>query len=697
MQTKNQPISPKQGGLFVSLLVLTLFLILAEISFSIQCSEGYFGDFKLIANHLAIPFSVVLPGILYFIFAQLLVHFVFVFMVWSIARLASIALGLSWKKTEIMGITLWFVALTALLLSNRLLFPNSKFSYLLLSMVHPHVAAISFAVLFSILLPIVLLACFGFFVFIARKTIRIFLTAGLGFAAMLVGFSLHQTSAVTDAGTVAQPNIILISFDSMRPDFLGFFGYTKMTPHIDQFLDHSTVFSESLTPIARTYPSWVSLLTGIYPKLNHIRTNLADQTELDTSETIPTLLREAGYRTIFATDETRFSNIDQRYGFDEVVSPPIGFNDFLLGTLNDFPLSNLVVNTSVGKYLFPYSYSNRAIIPTYDPNSFLNLLRPTLSQPRTKPTLLITHFCLPHFPYAWSKLPVKKVSLHHYQASLSRADQQFYDFMAMLKENNFLQHSIVILLSDHGEGVEIPGDRITDPALFIPGDNNKNAVIPRFYPPSAAHERVNTSGGHGTDVLGLSQYHTVLAFQTFGIKPNQVKIVNGIVTLMDIKPTLLDYLNLPFGRSSGDSLKDYVFGQKTYVNTVQDFFVESDFSPEAVRTVHPEERKVLFEGIDYFRIDPISARIVVKDSMLKMIISSKQYANYYGQWVLALYPQKNKQMMPILVDLKSGRWTNDLNTSFAKQSPAEHMLIALKHFFGKDIVNITAKKALRDH
>ncbi len=312
-------------------------------------------------------------------------------------------------------------------------------------------------------------------------------------------------------------------------------------------------------------------------------------------------------------------------------------------------------------------------------------MRPTLSKSRKKPTLLITHLCLPHYPYAWAGLSIKKVTIHHYQAALSRADQQFHDFMVMLKENNFLEHSIVVLLSDHGEAVEIPGDRITSPDLFIPGEKNKKAIIPHFYPPSAMHEQVDMSGGHGTDVLGLSQYHTVLAFQTFGIKPNQVKTVTGVVSLMDIKPTLLDYLDLPFGRSNGDSLEDYVFGQKNYVNTVQDFFTESDFSPEAIRSVHPEQRRVLFEGIDYFRIDPLSARVVVRDSMLKMIISSKQYADYYGQWVLALYPQNNKPMMPVLVDLKTGYWTNDLNSNFAKQSPANHMLIAMKHFFGKDV------------
>jgi arylsulfatase A-like enzyme len=685
MQTQNQPIKPKQGGLLLSLLVLTFFLLLAEISFSIKFSAIYFGDFKLIANHLTVPWRVVLPGILFYFFSQLLLHIAFALLIWGIARFAGRALNCSWNITEKIGVSLWVIALLSIIFANGLFYPNSKFAYVLLSMIPTRITELLFTITFLIITAMIALALFGLVLSITqqRKYIILVLSGGL---ASLIGFYCYpKAPGITDAGTAQKPNIIIIGLDSVRPDFLGFFGYTKVTPHIDRFLNRATVFSESLTPLARTYPSWVSLLTGVYPKLNTIRTNLADQKKLDLSEILPVLLKQEGYKTLFATDETRFSNIDQRYGFDELVTPPMGFNDFLLGSLNDFPLSNLVLNTKIGQYLFPYSYGNRAVFTTYHPDSFLKLLQPKLATPRTQPLLLITHFCLPHFPYGWAGLPVKKVKLRHYQASIARVDQQFYDYMKMLKKNKLLEHSIVILISDHGESVELPGDRITDPELFIAGESNKKSEVPHFYPPSSAHEKVNMSGGHGTDVLGLSQYHTLLAFKTFGLKPNQVKIVPGIVSLMDIKPTLLEYLNLPFGRANGNSLQNYIFGDKKYVDTRHDFFVESDFSPEAIRSVHPEERQVLFEGIDYFQIDPKSARIVVRESMYKMILSSKQYANYYGSWVLALYPQKNKIMIPILVNLKTGEWTNDLTTDFAKNSPVEHMFTALRLFFNDDI------------
>jgi hypothetical protein len=260
--------------------------------------------------------------------------------------------------------------------------------------------------------------------------------------------------------------------------------------------------------------------------------------------------------------------------------------------------------------------------------------------------------------------------------------------MVMLQQNKWLEHSIVVLLSDHGEAVEIPGDRITDPDLFVSSGTQDKNTVPHFYPPSSAREKVNMSGGHGTDVLGLPQYHTVLAFRTLGTKPNQIKIVPGLVSVMDVKPTILSLLNLPVGRSSGNQLDEYIIGNKNTVDFKQHFFTESDFSPEAIRTIYPEERKVLFEGIDYFRIDPKSMHVVVKDSMMKMILASKQYADFYDQWVLALYPQNNKVMMPVLVNLKTGLWTVDLKSEFAENSPAEQMLRAMKVFFGDDITKV---------
>lgn len=686
MQKKHiQQINAKrESGLFNYLLILTSLFILVEISSFIQSSELYLGEFKLVADRLKVPGSIA-PGIVYFFLVQLTLHLFFVFFVWSLARLMGIALHCSWKMTEKIGFYLWVLSLSIVLLANQIYYPNSKFAYLMNVLINTWLAKFLFIIAMLMMGMAFLVACWGLLKKAPKFTMGII---GLLVVAIFLQYR-PVPSVVKDAATAARPNIILIGIDSLRPDFLGYFGYEKITPHLDAFLDQSAVFSDALTPIARTFPSWVSILTGEYPKHNGVRFNLAQMNNFKWQRTLPTQLHREGYETIFATDETRFSNIDERFGFDKIVTPPIGFNDFVLGAMNDFPIANLFVNTSIGKYLLPYSYGNRPAYKTYNPDTFLDLLAPTLAQPRTKPLFLIVHFCLPHYPYIWGEQKLAVKSLQNYQASVQRMDKLFNDFLALLQQNKLLEQSMVVVLSDHGEAIELPGDRVTAADLFVPGNDNKNHILPHFYPKSFDYEEINQSAGHGTDILGLSQYHSVLAFRFYGDEKNQNRSIPGRVSLLDIKPTVLAKLHLPPDQNDdGYALLNSILGQGSVARSKQDFFMETDFSPQSIRSVHPEARDLLFEGIDFFQVDPITTRITVKKTMAKLIITSKQYANLSGDWILALYPQSLTTMTPILVNLATGEWTNDLRTPFAKQSPASRMLKALKEFYGADVTSV---------
>ncbi len=683
-----QSTQSSRSHLFFYLLLLTTFFIFVEISFFIHSSGFYLEDFKLVSDHLKIPIHKIFPSLAYFLFVQLMLHLLFTMFIWSMASLTSIAVRNSSQKTEKLGLILWIIGIITVLLANQYFYPDSKFALLISSLLPQKIANIALIAMLIILGIAVLFSIAGLMIILMQRK-KIVVCGLICVSIAMIGYIQHARVPITivaaNAATSARPNIILIGVDSLRPDFLGYFGDNQRTPAMDDFLNHAAVFSEALTPLARTYPSWVSILTGVYPKKDAVRFNLSESIHFNLKETLPAILRQHGYKTIFATDETRFSNIDQHFGFDKVVTPPIGFNDFLIGTLNDFPFSNLLVNTPLGRYLFPFSYGNRPAFVTYNPDSFLNLLRPVLSEPRHQPLFMAVHFCLPHYPYLWAGRPSNTSSFHNYQNAVYRADQQVADFLRIVKQNKLLEKSIVILLSDHGEALELRGDRITESALFMPSVKNLKRIIPRFYPPTFSKERVNQSAGHGTDVLGLSQYHIVLAFRFFGIPGQRVAVMPGIVSLLDIKPTVLNFLGIVSHKGDGTSLSDVIAGKKVAGLEQPDFFIESDFSPEAVRSVHPETRAVMFAGVKFFQINPETTRLTIRKSMVDLILSSKQYADFHGSWVLALYPQTVHQMMPILVNLKSGEWTNDLRTAFAQQAPAREMLSALKRFYGADI------------
>lgn len=664
-------LSIKQDEVMLSILALTAFFFLLEISFFIQCNRSYFSDFTFVSSRLEIPLTI-LPGILYFIIAQVIVHAMFAGLMWLTAVAAINQYRL--KHPLYAGICISLFGFVSIITANQYFYPNSKFaelSYFLLR--GSRVVSDVLIILVCLWLPLIM----AFVIYWVPRMKKALMWVGI----LLVIFFIddYRFSPMSNVATEKQPNIIIIGIDSLRPDFLGFFG-GQATPFIDHFLNQSVTFSEAVTPLARTFPSWVSVLTGNYPKKTGIRFNLAPQGMVDLSETLPAILQKQGYQTIFATDEARFSNIDTLFGFDRILTPPIGLNDFLLGTFNDFPLSNLVINSWLGKKLFPYSYANRPVYFTYDPDTFVHQLRQLIFQRYQKPLFMAVHFCLPHYPYLYDHLNGNEYSIRErYQASIIRVDKQVQDFYSLLQRGHFLDHAIVVLMSDHGEALELRGDRLTENALFI---NHENEKPPKFYPPSLDDEEINQSAGHGTDVLGLSQYHSLLAIRQYGRKPLSTKIVTGVVSLLDIKPTILALLHVKSFRTDGQSLMGELSGIGT---RERHLFLESDYTPEAIRTVYPETRKAMLEGIDLFQIDPHSTRLTVKPLMAEMIINSKQYADIYRGWMLAFYPENQGKRMPILINLKTGEWTNDLHSKLAMHSPSHEMVKKSQAFFGSEI------------
>ena len=677
----------KKEGIFFSLLLLTGFFFLLEISFFIQGNQVYFSDFIYVSSQLRIPLAII-PGIVHFIFVQLLIHFIYCLVIWLMTLSISFLFMFSLNKKLALAILLWAIGIAFILMANQIFYPNSRFSSLTsIFLPNLNIANGLFILLVLIEMVFAFLALLGLVKYFSFKGYKsYFVLSGLILIVCLLFALKPQEKNFYSVATQKRPNIILIGLDSLRPDFLSFFCRSELSsPFIDSFLNEASVFNEAVTPLARTFPSWVSILTGEYPLQSGIRSNLAPQDHADFTNTLPAILQREGYETVYATDETRFSNIDNRIGFNQVISPPMGLNDFLLGTFNDFPFSNLLTNTLIGRWLFPYSYANRAADFSYKPNSFLNLLHPLLQENQTKPLFLSIHFCLMHYPYVWAESPAGDFSIRErYAKSMSILDMQVRDFFSLLKESHLLDHAIVVLLSDHGEALEFPGDRITEKELFL--QNQKNKAIPLFYPPSLDEEAVNQSAGHGTDVLGLSQYHSLLAFKLYGLGHQQKKTISGVVSLLDIKPTLLHLLHLPSPKSSGISLASIIQGKKQLVQ-MRHIFIESDFTPKAIQTMYPATRDVMLQGVRVFQIDPLTTRLSIKKSMEQMILHTKQYADIYGEWMLALYPQDKKSYMPILINLVSGRWTNDLQSSFAQKSPLLSMLDALKIFYSNDLNN----------
>jgi arylsulfatase len=87
-------------------------------------------------------------------------------------------------------------------------------------------------------------------------------------------------------------NVIVISFDALRPDALGAYGYPLDTsPNLDAFADHSLVFENAWSVAPKTPTSFAGVFTARYP------TRVFRDWRLVSQQTLAGLFASAGYRT----------------------------------------------------------------------------------------------------------------------------------------------------------------------------------------------------------------------------------------------------------------------------------------------------------------------------------------------------------------------------------------------------------------
>lgn len=95
----------------------------------------------------------------------------------------------------------------------------------------------------------------------------------------------------------AKPDVLLISFDSVRADHLGIYGYGRPTsPKLDSFAAHAIVFDHAYAAGPETRTAVAPLVTGLYLEQT-ARDDRPWPTLLDSNETLAERLRKAGYAT----------------------------------------------------------------------------------------------------------------------------------------------------------------------------------------------------------------------------------------------------------------------------------------------------------------------------------------------------------------------------------------------------------------
>lgn len=246
-----------------------------------------------------------------------------------------------------------------------------------------------------------------------------------------IGFFAIASAVVPAAFCAANPPVILISIDTLRADRLSAYGYRKAaTPHIDSFAQNGTVFTAVNTQIPLTLPSHTVLFTSTYPFENRVEEN--GERVPAGLVTLASILHDHGYKTAAFIGSCL---LNREMGLDR------GFD------LYDSPF-----RIESGAAENPYSVRVRR-----DGALVIRAARQWLDANRGQAVFAFLHLFDLHTPYA-APPAAGRTGSAAYDAELGYIDQLLGRLRDSLEQSGLWNQSVVILLSDHGEGLGDHGE-----------------------------------------------------------------------------------------------------------------------------------------------------------------------------------------------------------------------------------------------
>jgi arylsulfatase A-like enzyme len=243
----------------------------------------------------------------------------------------------------------------------------------------------------------------------------------------------EDSSAASSEGDfkARAPNIVFVTIDTLRADHLGFCGYDKPTsPNLDRWSERCAVFDQARATGSQTRFSVPPMVIGKY-FTEIARTEGKWPTILNEETTIAERLHEGGYHT------AAFHSIGYlapRFGFAQ------GFEHYDASVLVERPRTRF---KSTSDYV-----TDQAL-------AYVDSL-PFAEQESEKPFFLWAYYSDPHSPYIYHRgFPsfgpwMKDV----YDNEIAYTDHHVGRLLDGLDEQGLLENTMVVLTSDHGEGLD---------------------------------------------------------------------------------------------------------------------------------------------------------------------------------------------------------------------------------------------------
>lgn len=224
--------------------------------------------------------------------------------------------------------------------------------------------------------------------------------------------------------------VIIITIDTLRSDHLRAYGYAdNQTPCLDQLAQESLVFDRAYAHAPLTFPSHASLMTGTWPPYHGGRDNFGYRLE-EKHTTLAEHFKAQGYRTgAVVSSMVLRSTTGIEQGFDD-------YDDRI----------------KRGSRRGIVSYAERLGADS------ISLAKNWLDQQEDGKFFFWLHLYDPHAPYSAPGKPAAN-DIASYDGEIEYVDGLLNELFARLKELGFYDRAILVLTSDHGEGLGEHGEQ----------------------------------------------------------------------------------------------------------------------------------------------------------------------------------------------------------------------------------------------
>jgi len=232
------------------------------------------------------------------------------------------------------------------------------------------------------------------------------------------------------AGAFPGAPVVLISIDTLRADRLPVYGYGGVaTPAIDALAADAVVFEHAYTHVPLTLPAHASLLSGLLPGEHGVRDNAGYRLQAADGPYLPSLLAAAGYAT---------GGFVSAFVLDRSTGVAAGFDRY----------DDRIVRAGahgMGDVQRPGTET-------------LEAAQAWLDEVAGRPFFLFLHLYEPHTPYTPPEPFASRYAEHPYDGEIAAADARVGELLARLRADGTYQRALIVLVSDHGEGLGDHGE-----------------------------------------------------------------------------------------------------------------------------------------------------------------------------------------------------------------------------------------------